>query len=77
MIPQTDKNPAPKQESKLAQNNKTQIDKDLDSVMFELETEDLDLLETRVAELERYLGIEDMDLEYFVKNQGEDLNRKA
>ena len=77
MIPQTDKTPAPKQESKLAQNNKTQIDKDLDSVMFELETEDLDLLETRVAELERYLGIEDMDLEYFVKNQGEDLNRKA
>ena len=45
--------------------------------LFDLETEDLDLLESRVAELERYLGIEDMDLEYFTKNQGEDLNRKA
>jgi len=34
--------------------------------MFEVETEDLDLLEQRVSDLERYLGIEDMDMEYFV-----------
>ena len=34
--------------------------------MFELETEDLELLESRVNELERYLGIENMDMPYFV-----------
>lgn len=45
-----------------------QINKELDNAMFELETEDLELLEQRVAELESYLGIEDMDLDYFVKN---------
>ena len=33
--------------------------------MFELETEDLELLESRVVELERYLGIENMDMDYF------------
>ena len=45
--------------------------------MFELETEDLELLESRVSEIERYLGIENMDMQYFVKHQGEDLNKKA
>lgn len=55
----------------------TIVDKNLDSCIFELETEDLELLESRVAELEKYLGIEDMDMDYFVKNQGEDLNKKA
>ena len=45
--------------------------------MFELETEDLELLESRVAELERYLGIETMDMDYFNRNEGEDLNKKA
>ena len=53
------------------------VEKNLTGALFELETEDLDLLECRVAELERYLGIEDMDLDYFVQNQGEDLNKKA
>ena len=55
----------------------TIVDKNLDSCIFELETEDLELLESRVAELEKYLGIEDMDMDYFVKNGGEDLNKKA
>ena len=45
--------------------------------MFELETEDLELLESRVSELEQYLGIDGMDLDYFNKNEGEDLNHKA
>ena len=46
-------------------------------MVFELETEDLELLESRVAELERYIGIENMDMAYFQSHQGEDLNRKA
>ena len=45
--------------------------------MFELETSDLELLESRVAELEQYLGIENMDMQFFEENQGEDLNKKA
>ena len=45
--------------------------------MFELETEDLELLESRVSELERYLGIENMDMAYFSTQGGEDLNSKA
>lgn len=53
------------------------MEKNLESVMFELETEDLELLESRVSELERYLGIENMDMAYFQTHQGEDLNRKA
>lgn len=32
---------------------------------IEIESSDLELMERRVAELERYLGIEDMDLQYF------------
>ena len=44
---------------------------------FEVEAKDLELLESRVAELERYLGIEDMDLQYFYELDGEDLNKKS
>jgi len=33
--------------------------------MFELDTDDLELLESRVSELESYLGIENMDMAYF------------
>ena len=44
---------------------------------FELEARDLELLESRVVELERYLGIEDMDLQYFYELDGEDLNKKS
>ena len=43
----------------------------------EVEAKDLELLESRVSELERYLGIEDMDLEYFYELDGEDLNKKS
>ena len=45
--------------------NASAMEKNLESVMFELETEDLELLESRVAELEQYLGIENMDMAYF------------
>ena len=45
--------------------------------MFELETEDLELLESRVTELERYLGIENMDMNYFIAHSGEGLDTKA
>ena len=41
------------------------MEKNMEAVMFELETEDLELLESRVSELERYLGIENMDMAYF------------
>ena len=37
----------------------------------------MELLESRVVELERYLGIEDMDLQYFYELDGEDLNKKS
>ena len=40
-------------------------ERNLENAMFEVEGEDLELLETRVAELERYLGIETMDMDYF------------
>jgi hypothetical protein len=30
-----------------------------------VDTEDLDLIERRVVEMEKYLGIEDMDLDFF------------
>lgn len=33
-------------------------------------------MEQRVGELEKYLGIEDMDLAYFKTQEGEDLNSK-
>lgn len=39
--------------------------------------EELDLLDSRITEVERYLGIQDMDLAYFLKEEGEDLNTKA
>ena len=57
--------------------NASVAEKNMDQIMFELETEDLELLESRVSELERYLGIENMDMHYFQTHQGEDLNRKA
>ena len=44
---------------------------------FEVEARDLELMEQRKGELERYLGIEDMDLAYFNSQDGEDLNKKA
>ena len=44
---------------------------------FEVEAKDLELLETRISELERYLGIEDMDLQCFYELDGEDLNKKS
>ncbi len=34
-------------------------------------------MESRIEEIERYLGIQDMDLDYFLKEQGEDLNQKS
>lgn len=62
---------------KQATNAQAIVDKNLDAAIYELESEDLEQLEQRVAELEKYLGIQDMDMDYFVKNQGEDLNKKA
>lgn len=38
---------------------------------------DLELLEARVTEMERYLGIKDMDLAYFLEEEGEDLKSKS
>ena len=49
----------------------------MEDMVFELETSDLELLESRVAELERYMGIEGMDIDYFNQHQGENLNTKA
>jgi hypothetical protein len=43
----------------------------------EVSMEDLDLLESRITEVERYLGIQDMDLAYFLKEEGEDLKSKS
>lgn len=39
----------------------TKVEKNYENTLFELETSDLELLESRVAEMERYLGIENMD----------------
>ena len=55
----------------------TTVEKNFENTLFELEASDLELLESRVGELERYLGIENMDLAYFNQNEGEDLNKKA
>lgn len=44
---------------------------------YEVETSDLQVLEQRIEEIERYLGIEDMDLVYFLSEDGEDLNKKS
>ena len=41
------------------------MEQNLDNIMFELETDDLELLDKRVTELEHYLGIENMDLNYY------------
>ena len=43
----------------------------------DVDAKDLALLEQRVTEMERYLGIEDMDLEYFYDQDGEDLCKKT
>ena len=44
---------------------------------YDVQAGDLELLEQRIEEIERYLGIEDMDLAYFYKEDGEDLNKKS
>ena len=44
---------------------------------IDVDAKDLELMESRVVEIERYLGIEDMDLQYFYANDGEDLNKKS
>ena len=59
------------------QANPALIEKGLETFMFEVETEDLELLEKRVNELERYMGIEELDLDQFNKHAGEDLNVKV
>ncbi len=42
---------------KQATNAQAIVDKNLDAAIYELESEDLEQLEQRVAELEKYLGI--------------------
>lgn len=44
---------------------------------YEVDAKDLEMLEQRIEEIERYLGIEDMDLAYFQSEDGEDLNKKS
>ena len=44
---------------------------------YEVDAKDLEILEQRIEEIERYLGIEDMDLAYFQSEDGEDLNKKS
>ena len=44
---------------------------------FDVESKDLELLEKRVKELEQYLGIEDMDQEFFNAQDGEDIFKKT
>jgi len=47
------------------QANTSAMEKNLETMMFELDTEDLELLEKRVSELETYIGIENMDIAYY------------
>ncbi len=47
------------------------------SVDYDVEVGDLEVLEQRILEIERYLGIDDMDLAYFYQEDGEDLNKKS
>lgn len=49
---------------------------DKDAVL-EVIPEDIQALENRIEEIERYLGIQDMDLDYFLREEGEDLNQKS
>ena len=44
---------------------------------FKVDLADLDLMEKRVAELEKYLGLDDLDLDTFQLNQLETLDKKA
>ena len=44
---------------------------------YEVDAKDLEMLEQRIEEIERYLGIEDLDLAYFQSEDGEDLNKKS
>ena len=44
---------------------------------FDVESADLELMEKRIEEMEKYLGIENMDLAYFKSQEGEDLNKKS
>ncbi len=44
---------------------------------YEVDAKDLEMLEQRIEEIEKYLGIEDMDLAYFQSEDGEDLNKKS
>ena len=37
----------------------------------------MQVLEQRIEDIERYLGIEDMDLAYFLAEDGEDLYKKS
>lgn len=48
-----------------------------DSADYDVTPRDLEILESRVNEIERYLGIQDMDLDYFLKEEGEDLKNKS
>lgn len=48
-----------------------------DATDYEVTPRDLELMESRVAEIEKYLGIQDMDLDYFLKEEGEDLKNKS
>lgn len=41
-----------------------------------IDLEDLALMEKRVAEMEKYLGIEELDLESFQENQLETIDKK-
>lgn len=58
------------------QNPPVKLQADL-AVDMEVSPQDLELLEARVAEIERYLGIQDMDLAYFLEEEGEDLKSKS
>lgn len=42
-----------------------------------VEAKDLELVEQRVTELEKYLGIEDIDIDTFQKTQLETFDKKA
>lgn len=57
--------------------NTSVMEKNLETMMFELDTEDLELLEKRVSELENYIGIENMDMTYYSQHNGESLEKKA
>jgi len=53
------------------------ISSEIDQSTFEIESQDLELLESRINEIEKYLGIEDIDMTYFSSHKEDDLKKRT